>query len=92
MTASASAVRCFSGRRKNADHQLDLDEARNQVALDKARQPGADTHREQIGPDHRREPVSYTHLDVYKRQNWNRPGVISGVRKRMATEYAVGGA
>ena len=40
---------------EQADHQLDLDEAADQVARDVFRQPRADAHGEQVGADHRRE-------------------------------------
>jgi hypothetical protein len=40
---------------EDADQQLDLHEARDQIALDVARQPRADAHRKEIGADHGRE-------------------------------------
>jgi hypothetical protein len=40
---------------EQADQQLDLDEAQQQVSRHVLRQPGTDAHGEQVGADHRRE-------------------------------------
>ena len=40
---------------EQADHQLDLDEAADQIPGKVFGQPGADAHGEEVGADHRRE-------------------------------------